>query len=317
MPKYLIYTAALCLSLFSACKKEAEHAEPLLSLTEYIAQSPELTLLHAAMQRTHMDTAFVNGGNFTFFTPVDSAFIRAGLTLDKIQAYDPVALSNILKYHIGIGRINGTELLGFFKMPLFTLYTAQDPMLTKNYYGIFVNGNKVMHADIQVANGVVQEIGQVMIPPIGNLLEVLKAQPDLTYMSAFFDLYEPARTILLNNRITLLAPSDEAWKAYGFATLEAFRQADMGFLYDKIIGYYIGGGDAGNGGGLFTSDFMGGYRYFPYDRATHSSTMVFTDDGVSLMSTANIRNTKLIRINIPAIGGSLHVMDQVHFITGI
>lgn len=316
MKKNLVYTAVFCLLLFSACEKEAEHTAPQLSITDYITRSPELKLLHAAMLRTQIDTAFANGGNYTFFAPVDSAFISAGLTLDKIQAYDPVALGNILKYHIAIGRIDGNELLGFFRQDLFTLYTPQNPIITKNYYGIFINGNKVLHANIPAANGVIQEIGQIIQPQKGHLLEVLKAAPDLTYMSAFFDEYEPARSLLLNNRVTLLAPTDEAWKAYGFATLQDFQQADMDFLYNKIIIYYIGGGDYGGlGGGLFTSEFMGGFRFTALDRSVFSN-MMFTDDGFHIISISNLRNTNLIRPNIPAVNGSLHVMDQVHFNPG-
>ncbi len=105
--------------LFSAssCKKEAPEAvnKPGQTLFQYISTSKDLSLYRSALAKAGLlnpDT--LGSGPFTVFAPVDSAFTKAGLTQDKINAYDAKALGLLLKYMIVKGELSSSSLIGFY-----------------------------------------------------------------------------------------------------------------------------------------------------------------------------------------------------------
>lgn len=300
-----------------ACKKDESPRTPAItSIVQYIRNTPELNMLKTAVERAHADTLFDKGGPYTFFAPTDSAFLKAGWTIDKINAYDPSALSLILRYNIAQGRINSTELFGFFTEDLLVLHPTYRPSITKNYHGIYFNGAKVIKADIVAGEGVIHELDRLILPPVGNILEAIEAQPDLTYMSSFFNRMITARDLILNNQVTILAPTDSAWKVYGIASPEDFSKRDTSFLYDNFIRFCI------QAGPHFSSEFLDGFNLFgfsspfgnPFD---HIILIAETDNGLlgvypgSSGQVGNLTPPALIRTDITGANGVLHVLDQV------
>lgn len=306
MMKYKISVLLLVFAgaqVFISCSKDQPVRTPdNPTILQYIGKAPELSLLNAAIRRVPLDSAFSTGGPFTFFAPTDSAFQVAGLTLDKINQLDTAVLGGILRYHIARGRINGDELFGFFSEDLACLHPLYQPTIIKNYYGIFLNGAKVTRANIVAADGVVQELGRVVLPPTGDALQTIAAQPDLTYMTAFFNTMSTARSLLLNNQVTLLAINDSAWKKYGFATLDRFNQEDTNFLYQTFIGYCI------NKGPHFTPEFLGGFTLRAADVNSNNSVPIAID-GLHIQG----QTATLARNDIRATNGVVDVVNQVFF----
>lgn len=297
----------LSLFLFASCKKDntgtKNKARP--SVFQYISQNKQLSFYQAALKRAglyHAET-FSNGGPFTVFAPVDSAFISAGLTLDSINRYDPKALAMALKYGIVYGRISSASLVGFYAEDVGGLDSLDKPNLVKNYYGVFFNGIPLVPGgSTDLNDGVVQELQKVALPPTGSLLDIIQKTPNLTLLAAAIkalNLESKYSTIGVNSTYwALFAPTDDAFKKFGYPDVAAIN-ADPSKLQLILQVNTLGSAQK-----LFTSSFLGGY-------AIGGEGFYVETDGFTIISEGNTTPIHIIHGNIVATNGVLHVVDQV------
>lgn len=303
----LMMAFLLPLFFFASCKKEQTGTtnKAKLSVFQYIGQNNQLSLYQAALKRAGMYNAetFSNGGPFTVFVPVDSAFIGAGLTLDSINKYDPQALAMALKYGIVYGKISSGSLVGFYAEDVSALDSLYKPNLVKNYYGVFFNGVPLVPGgSIDLNDGVVQELQKVALPPAGSLLDIIKKTPNLTLLAAAIkvsNLENKYATIGVNSTYwALLAPTDDAFKKFGYPDVASIN-ADPSKLPLILQANTLGSAQK-----LFTSSFLGGY-------AIGGKGFYVEADGFTLISVGNTTPIHIIHGNIVATNGVLHVVDQV------
>lgn len=264
----LFLLGCLLVSQLGACKKSQEvSTTDRPSLLQYIAADSQLSLLRTAMARCDLDTVFSSGGPYTFFCPVDSAFTAAGLTADSIGRYNPKSLSNLLKYHILSGKFSSEDIVGFLSENVTSLDSAQNPFVSKNYYGIFLNGIGVVQGDIELGDGVIQKIQKVAFPATQTLLQTIDSLPELSYFAAvvnriynFQNLLSSYQLKIPNSNpslgvagVTVLVPTNAAFQASTlYPTLDAINQADVTKLASVMQAYFLNGFK-------FTTDFLGGY----------------------------------------------------------
>lgn len=130
------------------------------------SNNPLLTTLVAAVSGklnpkvNLVDT--LNGGEFTVFAPVDSAFAKIdSATIDTLKTDAGAAtLSKILTYHVVPGQIEPSDIDGTHK-------TVQGADLTVTGSGddLMVNDAKVICGGVQTANATVYLIDSVLMPP--------------------------------------------------------------------------------------------------------------------------------------------------------
>jgi uncharacterized surface protein with fasciclin (FAS1) repeats len=266
--------------LLASCHKEQYAATPALStLSSYIQQDSSLSLLRLALQRAGLDSVLSSGGPYTIFAPVDSAFTAAGLTAERIAAYDTAALRNILTYHMLPGRIGSNTVTGFISDTMQSLNKQYGPIIAQNYYGLFVNGIKVTQGNIALGDGILHKLSGIAFPPTGDLLHALDSLPDTKLAAYIFHrsagmmalafntaaLFQPSIAgqagYHLSNyygpgtftNSTLLVPSDAAFAVYGFNSTSDLDAIDSISRTSMIVAGILFGS-------LFTSDFIGG-RY--------------------------------------------------------
>jgi uncharacterized surface protein with fasciclin (FAS1) repeats len=295
---------SLVLLFAASCTKneKANVNPPGTSLFETLMAKKELSLYRAALQRAGMLNAatFADGGPFTVFAPVDSAFINAGLTLESINNYDPEKLALIFKYSMLYGRISSSTLIGFYSQDMINRHPSLKPRLNKNYYGIFFNGIPLVSGGSStLPDGVLHELPRVPFPQNGNLLEMIRQQPDLTFFAAVLDRTGYAINLTQDDGsgIYVFAPDNDAYKKLGYASIDAINQADINVLSKPLQ-------DMAR---LFTADLIGGFS-FNYDLFYAGL------DGFTLFSTGNITPTHIIKPDILGTNGVLHVVDQVIFV---
>lgn len=266
------------LILGTSCGKKNQTGNPSVpSMVQFIAQTPGLSLVNAAVQRLRLDTDLANGGPYTFFAPSDSALQLAGYTQDSMQTMDPTRLKEMFGYGIVNGRVSGNDIPGFFKAQFTCLHPLYEPFIDKNYYGIFINGIPVTSADHELGDGVVQVIGRVCLPPVGTQLQVLQASKDMRFFAAlarqvsyyqfvgnpnpYFAYYANSGSSVYGN--TLLVPTDSAFIAFGYPDSTALV-ADSNDITSAAYGHpgllvnYVFEGFN------FTSDYLGGVIMGPY-----------------------------------------------------
>lgn len=300
--------------------RNANQVQP--TLFQLIDQKPELSLYRSALKRAglYADTTFSNNSPLTVFAPVDSAWLAAGLSGDKIQAYDPQALAAILRYCMVVGRLGSASLVGFYSEDVRSRDTVK-PTLVKNYYGIFFNGAPMVDPDIEAGDGVLQEMGQVVMPPSMNLLDLVSSQPDLHCMAIALRQigYDSYLTVLPDPGIsanrsyssgyTLIAPTDSAFVQFGFPDTNAVAQADVSLLKSFLVNYLYGDKH-------YTCDYLGGVpspdpNGGPFPQAGSYPSLEIGPDGLTFSTAGNIIPPRIIRPNLSATNGVLHVVNQI------
>ena len=128
------------------------------------SNNPLLTTLTAAVSgKLNPDVNLVdtlNGGEFTVFAPVDSAFAKLPAeTVDGLKT-DSAALSKILTYHVVAGQLSPSEIDGTH-----ATVEGQDVTVSGSGDNIMVNDAKVICGGVKTANATVYLIDTVLTPP--------------------------------------------------------------------------------------------------------------------------------------------------------
>lgn len=125
--------------------------------------------LVAAVQAAGLAQTLKSPGPFTVFAPSDSAFeaLPKG-TVDSLLKDIP-KLTAILTYHVVPGRVSASDVMNMTKGKTAEVKTVQGQPVTLKTQGLFsksvyVNGAKVVKADIGTTNGVIHVIDKVIMP---------------------------------------------------------------------------------------------------------------------------------------------------------
>ena len=123
--------------------------------------------LVAAIKAAGLADALQGPGPFTVFAPTDAAFAKlpAG-TVDALLK-DPVKLAAILKYHVISGKVMAADVIKANGAKPATLNGAALDITVKGGM-VYVNGAKVVKANVPASNGVIHAIDTVLLPPAGK-----------------------------------------------------------------------------------------------------------------------------------------------------
>ena len=120
------------------------------------------TLLKTAVEAGLANT-LSEDGPFTVFAPTDSAFKKLPdeVIISLLKKENKDKLVNILKFHVISGSYPSD------KLPLLPLKTlnGQDVNFKVDNGDIFINGAKVLKANINASNGIIHVIDGVLTPP--------------------------------------------------------------------------------------------------------------------------------------------------------
>ncbi|MEZ4726714.1 MAG: fasciclin domain-containing protein [Caldilineaceae bacterium] len=152
----------------------------MMTIGEIVESVDNFSMLATAVDTTGMGMALTADGPLTLFVPSDAAFAAVPpQTLNELLA-DPVALTEILQYHLVVDQTDSTELAR-----LDVVQTAAGQPLTVTIGmdgGLLVDGAQIVYADIPAANGVIHVINQILTPPTMDLALPVAA-PDATVMT--------------------------------------------------------------------------------------------------------------------------------------
>ena len=120
------------------------------------------TLLKAAVEAGLANT-LSEDGPFTVFAPTDSAFEKLPdeVIISLLKKENKDKLVSILKFHVIAGKYPSD------KLPLLPLKTlnGQDVNFKVDNGDVFINGAKVLKANIKASNGIIHVIDGVLTPP--------------------------------------------------------------------------------------------------------------------------------------------------------
>lgn len=126
------------------------------------AANGEFSHLIAAVTRTGVAATFDGNRQFTVFAPTDAAFeeLFGVLGVSGIDEIDRATLRAVLLYHVAPGERFAADVIASSK-----IRTLNRSFLTIRVDGgVFLNDAQVIQPDINVSNGVIHVIDQVLLP---------------------------------------------------------------------------------------------------------------------------------------------------------
>jgi transforming growth factor-beta-induced protein len=276
------------------------------TIAQVVMNAPEFRLLRRAVVRAGLGDALATG-NLTVFAPTDAAFRQAGFDGEEaINAANVDALRRILLYHVvGTGRVFAQDvpetLTGVRTLQGEEVWAVRD-----RFGSVAINGNIVTQPDLEANNGVIHVLDRVLMPPMGNTTEVALTNPDLTYLVAALVRASEGGSDLVNvvattQNITVFAPTNAAFQAAGFPTIESVRAANPAALR-RILLYHVVAGRQ------FTAQFnVGEFRTLEGRRLATTQSPA----GVNVQGDGNAMPANVRVRNLNTINGVVHVIDQV------
>jgi len=172
-------------------------------------------------------------GPFTVFAPTDDAFMKVPANIKHAIEDDPDTLTTVLTYHVVAGEISAADLE---EGQLDTI--AGVPLtITRDGDDVFVNGSKIAAADVQATNGVVHVMGDVLVPPLGDIIDVATTLPGFETLATLVTQADLIDTLKGDGPFTVFAPLDSAFEALPAATLDAVTNDPE--LLATVLTYHV------------------------------------------------------------------------------
>ncbi len=217
-------TLVIVLLLSASCKREEipiETTDDIL-MGRYIEENPNLSQFLKLAELTKFQ-GFINAyGSYTFFIPTDSAFQQffTDQGINSLEYLTEEEQVELFQYHIVNDTISSIYFTdGKLKSPsmngkyLITGVTVTDEGKAK----YIVNKKSIIdNLDVEVGNGVIHEIDQVLVPPKQTVAEMIAANPDYSIFTKALE--ETGVYNVVNEKesfYTVLVQSDEVYKEIG------------------------------------------------------------------------------------------------------
>jgi transforming growth factor-beta-induced protein len=245
--------STMLLLALSGCQNQIDAPQPVRqnasarvltgqTAAQIVINSPVHTLLEAAVIRAGLADA-LSGGTLTLFAPTDDAFRRAGFADENaIRNASVQTLTRILLYHVIGGNSFESQFIPEAQVGFKTLQ-GDEFLITRAGGDVSVNGIRVTQADLIATNGVVHVIDRVLMPTMGNVVETALANPNLTYLVAAVvratqGPVDVMRFLGTTPRLTVFAPTNQAFIDAGFPTIASIQAADPDVL-TRILTYHV------------------------------------------------------------------------------
>lgn len=302
----LILTVASTV-LISACSKDDDdEMAGDQTITDIVVSNNSFSLLETALVQAGLTGVLDGNGPFTVFAPNNEAFVAAGLDTEaKIKAVPVETLKQILLYHVVGQRVPSSGIASASNSPVKTAADL-DVFVTKNAAGVFVNGASVVQADVVARNGVIHVINTVLMPPMGNIVQVAQGNPNFSMLVAAVlrasqGSTNVAQVLSGQGPLTVFAPTNQAFMNAGFADVAAIQAADPAVL-TSILTYHVVGAR------VFSSDLAEGARPATVNGGTLTISLA---GGAKVKGNKNTTASMISPANMVTTNGVIHVVDQV------
>ena len=131
------------------------------------AGAGQFNTLIAAVKAAGLVETLQGAGPFTVFAPTDAAFAKLPKGAIEALLADKEKLTAVLTYHVVSGKVTAADIIKMGGADPATVNGA--PVhITVNEGNVFVDGAKVINADIQASNGVIHVIDSVILPSMAT-----------------------------------------------------------------------------------------------------------------------------------------------------
>ena len=165
----LILPALLAPLSASDCDSKTKHQTTgtKATIVDVAVGAGQFKTLAAALAAADLVDVLKTGGPFTVFAPTDAAFAKlpAGTVEELLQPENKAKLQAVLKYHVVVGRVTGSDALAAGKAKTLE---GKRVTIALNDGRLQINDATVLKNDVAASNGVIHIIDTVLLPPSGH-----------------------------------------------------------------------------------------------------------------------------------------------------
>jgi uncharacterized surface protein with fasciclin (FAS1) repeats len=291
----ILFFASITLFAAACSNDSSDNTQaPIPNIAQIIAQSPDFTILNAAVVKTN-NTALLSGPNLTLFAPDNSAFGVYGIT--DINSVPASTLDSILRYHLLGQQVPASAV------------PASDTLkslLGRNIYGsnnvngVFVNGISIKQKDVKGSNGYIQVINSVLIPPTLTIAQLAAADTNFSFLVAAVTKVGLAAALSGPGKYTVFAPTNAAFRAAGISDINALPLPTL----DLIVKYHVLNTN------VFSSDLINSATAVTLQGGTITVRTPSPYTGVKISGSAQ-PFSQIVKYNVTGTNGVIHVINLV------
>ena len=211
------------------------------------------------------------------------------------------SLRKVLTYHVVSGDLMAKDL----KSGKVATVEGSSVTLQVNKNGVKVNGINVVKADVKATNGVIHAIDRVLLPPglmatkptqSGTIVDVAASNPAFSTLVTAVKAAGLVETLSGKGPFTVFAPTNEAFAALPKGTLEKLLKPENRKLLQQVLTYHVVSGN------LMAKDLRSG----------QVTTVAGSTVAVKVQNQkVSVNNSKVVKADVGASNGVIHVIDQV------
>jgi uncharacterized surface protein with fasciclin (FAS1) repeats len=324
MQSLFFVTALGALILTSSCKKDDDPVPtptptPTPTVAGYVTADTSFSILLAAVSKAGLASTLNDATKtWTVFAPTNAAFRAIGYSVASVNAItaqpDIDALAAILTYHVLSVKVPST---GVPASDSVKTVNTKNLFASKNANGVFVNGVKVITADVPVSNGVIHAIGSVLIPPTKSIAQIVIGDPtNFSLLLAAVSRAGLAGVLSGAGKYTVFAPTNAAFIAVGapYNAAATIATADSATVRKIVLAHVLGTN-------VYAGDLIAGATANTANPLASISPQQTLTIGLtpgpnvkvtgSSAAASNIVTTPTPLFNITATNGVVHVIDKV------
>ena len=252
--------------------------------------------LAAALEAGDLVDVLKGDGPFTVFAPTDAAFAKLpkGTIANLLKPENKESLVNILTYHVVSGRVPAKQVV---KLSGANTVNGQRVEIKVADGKVEVDGAQVVATDIECSNGIIHVIDRVILPSSDNIPSTAANAKIFNTLLAAVKSAGLAKALSGKGPFTVFAPTDEAFAKLPKGTVESLLKPENKSKLVNILKYHVVSGRI-------------------YSDAALSAGTAKTLQGGSLKITsdkdgAKVNEASLIKLDIDAVNGVIHVIDRV------
>jgi uncharacterized surface protein with fasciclin (FAS1) repeats len=286
----------------SSCDKDDPAPPATPNIVELAQSDTTLSILVSAVTKAGLANTLATTPNLTVFAPNNAAFRAAGYPQSVIDGLTPDQVTTILTptltYHV-LGSI--VKAIDVPTSDAVATLNGKNLYASKNTNGVFVNGKKVITADLVASNGVVHIINGVMLAPSQTITEIVVGNPNFSLLEAAVIRAGLAATLGGPGKFTVFAPVNTGFPAS--LDTEAEINAAPVAAVAGIVGSHAFGTN------VFASDLVAGVTGATVNPVT-TLTVGLTPPAVKITGSASAASN-ITAVDIVATNGVIHVIDKV------
>jgi len=252
--------------------------------------------LAAALQAADLVEALQGEGPFTVFAPTDEAFsqLPEGTVETLLKPENKQKLQAVLTYHVVPGKVLASDVV---KLTGAQTLNGQQLDIQVDEGTVKVDGATVVTTDISCSNGVIHVIDKVVLPASSTIPEVAGEAGSFKTLLTAVKAAGLVEALSGEGPFTVFAPTDEAFAKLPKETLTSLLKPENKGKLADILKYHVVPGRVYSSAAL---------------QAGEAKTLQGTNLKITAKDdSAQVNDAKLLKTDIDASNGVIHVIDTV------